>query len=122
MISATWVRVFFADQMIVHRRQRQQAGDRRVLSIHAAVGKNQQRVAGLDGERCAPAQALPSARSRPVFAVSRAEQRRQRGRQEDRPWTRGAAFPDRDWSDRMRQLQRVAVLRRFVEMLRSVPM
>ena len=39
-----------AHQMIVHRCQRQQAGNRRVILVKAAVGKNQQRVAGLNGQ------------------------------------------------------------------------
>ena len=40
-----------ANQMIVNGGKRQQAGYRRMLVVHAAVGENQQRVAGLDGQR-----------------------------------------------------------------------
>ena len=45
----------FADQLIVDGGQRQQAGNRRVVVVHAAVGENQQRVAALDGQRGAAA-------------------------------------------------------------------
>jgi len=40
----------FADQVIVDRGHGQQAGDGGVFFIHAAVGENQQGVAGLYGE------------------------------------------------------------------------
>ena len=43
----------FADQVIVDGGQRQQARNRRVLVIDAAIRENQQRVAGLDGQRSA---------------------------------------------------------------------
>ncbi len=49
---------FFANQMIVHGGKRQQAGNRRMPLVHAAIGENQQRVAGLDGQRSALAQRL----------------------------------------------------------------
>ena len=85
-----------ADQMVVHGRKRQQAGNRRVLFVHAAVGENQQRVAGLDRQRGAPAERS----RRPVRAASR---RLPRGRAsaawwpENRPSSRGAVFPGASW-------------------------
>jgi hypothetical protein len=47
---------FLADQMVVHGGEREQAGDGRVIGVDAAVGKDQKRVAILDGPRRAAAE------------------------------------------------------------------
>ena len=52
-IERDMVARFFANQMVVDGGERKQAGNRRIVVIHAAVGKNQQRVAGLHRQRCA---------------------------------------------------------------------
>ena len=40
-----------ADQMMVHARGRQQAGDRRARAVGVAIGQDQDRVAGIDRAR-----------------------------------------------------------------------
>ncbi len=52
---------FFADQVVVHGGQGEQAGNGRVVFVDAAVGKDQQRVAGLDGEGGAAAESIEGA-------------------------------------------------------------
>ncbi len=104
----------FAHQMIVHRRQRQQARNRSLLFIDAAVGKNQQRIAVLDRQRSPPAQPsrrAPDPRSPPSTrnSVGSVDARKS-------PCdTRRSFSRSRVGQNRMRQLQRVAVLRRLVQ-------
>src|SRR6185312_7950730 len=104
----------FADQQIVHRRQRQQTWDRRILLVHAAIRQNQQRVAGLYRQRRSLAQLFQRA-LQSFFAFLRAEQRWQcRGKQIAR---RHAAqlFQIAIRENRLWQFQRVAVLRRLFQ-------
>ncbi len=104
----------FADQMIVHGGERQQARDRRVFVVHAAVGKNQQTVAVADGERGAPAQAVQRAFQLARSARGR-KHRLQRGGQKVAPTHAAQLFQVEIRQNRMRQLQRVAVLRRLFQ-------
>ena len=62
----------FANQMVVHRGQRQQARNGRELFVYAAVRKNQQRIARFDGERGAAAKAIERA-LQTGFAIVHAE-------------------------------------------------
>ena len=110
-----------AHQAVVHRGHRQQAGNRRVCRVDAAIGKNQQRIAGVHGVRSARAQVVERV-LQASFAVLSAEQRRQRGRQQIAGRDAAQFLQIAIGQDRMRQLQRVAVLRRSSRMLRSVPM
>ena len=103
-----------AHQAIVHRGHRQQAGNRRVGRIDAAVGEDQQRVAGIDGERGAGAQVVERV-LQARLAILGAEQRRQRGRQQIARGDAAQLFQIAIGEDRMRQLERVAVLRRLVQ-------
>ena len=69
-----------ADQVIVHGRHRQQAGNGSGVRVDAAVGENQQGVAGLYGQRGAAAEA----RQRPFQAsgaIFHREEHGQRGGQ-----------------------------------------
>ena len=86
----------FPNQVIVHRRERQKARDRRVGVIHAAVGKNQHGVAGLDGQRRAGAQRVERALEL-FFSAVGAEERRKVWWKGNRPSSRGAAFPVANW-------------------------
>ncbi len=81
MISATCVRALLAHQVVVHGGQRQQAGDGRVIGVDAAVGKDQQRVAGLDGQRGAAAK-LRERALQALGAFLHREEHGQRGGQE----------------------------------------
>ena len=66
------------DQAIVHGGHGQQAGNGRVGGIDAAVGEDQQRVAGVDGVRGAGAQVVERV-PQAGFAIFGAEERGQRG-------------------------------------------
>ena len=109
-----------ADQMIVNRRERQQARNRRVFVVHAAIGKDQQRVARLDGLRGALAKIFDGLLQRALAAFD-AEQRRQRGGQEISPFHAAQLFEAPVRNDRMAQLQRVAVFRRLFEDVSLAP-
>ena len=104
----------FADQVIVDRGHGQQAGDGSVFFVDAAVGENQQRVAGLDGQRGAPAQ-LGERALQTLGAVFDGKQHGQRGGQEIALADAAHLFQIAIGEDGMRQLQGVAVLRRLVE-------
>ena len=87
---------FFAHQQVVHGGQREQARDGSVVFVDAAIGKNQQRVAGLHGQRSALAQFIESA-LQSGFAVCSRGTARAAWWPANRDAKRGAAFPDRDW-------------------------
>ena len=112
---------FLAHQQVVHGGQRQQAGDGRVVLVHAAIGKNQQRVAGLHRQRSSLAQLFERA-LQSSFAVAGAEQRGQRGGQQISGRNPAQFFQIAIGQQRMRQLQHVAVLGALPRMLRSLPM
>ena len=103
-----------AHQPIVHGRHGQQAGDRRVGRIDAAIGNDQQRVAGIHGQRCARAQVIERV-LQPGLAVVGAEERRQRGRQQIARRDAAQLLKVAIGQNGMRQLERVAVLRRLVQ-------
>ena len=105
---------FFPDQQIVYRGQRQQARDWSVIFIHAAIGKNQQRISRLHRQRSSLAQLIQRA-LQPLRLLSR-ETARAAWSRADRRSKPGAASPGRDSSQhRMRQLQHVAIFGRFFE-------
>ncbi len=87
----------FADQMIMHGGQGQQAGDGRVLRIDAAVGKDEDRVAVLNG-RAKRGGRGRRARARGRYRLRRPGTARTAWWRGNRPARRGAAFPDRGWS------------------------
>ena len=88
----------FAHQVIVYRRHRQQAGNGRIFLIHPAIRENQQRVAGLNRQRSAPAQ-LGQRALQALGAIFHREQHGQRGRQEIALADPPQSFPGRDWSE-----------------------
>src|SRR5262249_12923254 len=51
----------FPYQMVVNGGEREQAGNRRVIAVDAAVGENEQGGAALDGERSTAAQGIKRA-------------------------------------------------------------
>ena len=87
---------FFPHQQVVHGGQRQQAWDGRVIFVHAAIGKNQQRVSGFHRQRSSLAQLIESALES-GFAVASRGTARAAWSPADRDSKRGAAFPVRDW-------------------------
>ena len=103
-----------AHQAIMHGGHGQQAGNRRIGRIDAAVGENQQRVAGVDGVRGAGAQIVQRV-LQARLAIGGAEERRQRGGQQIARRDAAQLFQIAIGQDRMRQLERVAVLRRLVQ-------
>ena len=104
----------FAHQVIVDRRHGQQAGDRGIFFIHAAVGENQQSVAGLDGEGSAPAE-LGECPLQALGALFHGEKHGQRGGQEIALADAAHLFQVAVGENGMRQLHGVAVLRRLVQ-------
>ena len=103
-----------ANQMIVNGRKRQQAGDRRVFVVHAAVGQNQQRVTGLDRQRSAAAKSFNRFLEL-LIAALHAEQHGQAGRQEISPAHAAQLLQPPVGNHRMAQLQRVAIFRRLFQ-------
>ena len=103
-----------ADQVVVHGGQRQQAGDGRVVLVHAAVGENQQGVARLDGQRRAAAELVERA-LQALLAVLHREKHGQRGGEEIALRDAAQLFQIAIGQDGLRQLERVAVLRRLVQ-------
>ena len=101
-----------AHQVIVHGGERQQAGNRRVVLVQATVGKNQQRIAGLNSERSAPAELVERALQAALTFLNRKKHGQRRGQETA---LRNAAQPFQIpvGEDGMRQAQGVAVLRRF---------
>ena len=89
--------------------KRQQAGNRSVVLIYPAVGKNEQCIAGLDGQRC-PAGKFIQRRSKSCFAILCTEQRRQGNRQQVSARNPAQLFQIAIGENRMRQLQSVAIL------------
>jgi hypothetical protein len=108
-----------AHQVIVHRGQSQQAGNRGVVGVQAAVRENQQRVARLDGQRRAPAELI----ERPLQtfrAFIGGEQQGQRGGQKIALRHAAQLFEIAIGEDGMLQLERVAMHRRLVEQVALV--
>ncbi len=102
----------FLDEAIVHGGHRQQAWDRRIGRVNAAIRENQQRVAGVHGERGAVAQIVERV-AQALFAVLGAEQRGQRGGQQVARGDAAQLFQIPVRQDRLHHLERVAVLRRL---------
>ncbi len=88
----------FADQVVVHGRQRQQAGNGGVIVVDAAVRQNQDVVAGLDRDRSAPAQRIERA-LQPLCAIRRAEQGGDGGGQEIALRDAAQLSRNRGWSE-----------------------
>src|ERR1017187_2930058 len=65
---------FIADQVVVHGGEGQQAGDGGIVYVEAAVGEDEQAVAGLDGQRGAAAKLIEGA-LQALFAVFDGEER-----------------------------------------------
>ena len=103
-----------ADQMIVNGGKRQQAGYGRMLVVHAAVGKNQQRVARLYGQRGRTAEVLDGFFEL-LFAALHAEEHGQGGGQKIAPAYAAQFLEAPVGDDGMAQLERVAILGRLVE-------
>ena len=105
---------FFADQPIVHRGHGKKTGNRGVSSIDAAIGKDEQRITGVDGVRRAIAQVferMPQA----FFAILGAEERRKRRGEQIAGRDTAQFFQVAVGQDGMRQPERVAVLRRLIQ-------
>ena len=102
------------NQVMVHRRQRQQTGDRREAGLDAAVGEDQQRVSVPNGQRGAPAQPFQVPLEFLLPAIGTVDGR-QRGGQEFAPGNAPQLLQIVIRQNRMRQLERVAVLRRLLE-------
>ena len=84
------------------------------MAIDAAIGEDEQRVAGVDGVRGAGAQIVERV-LQAVFAIRGAEQRGQRGGQQIARGDAAQLFQIAVGQDGMRQLEGVAVLRRLVQ-------
>ena len=103
-----------AHQMVVHGGQRQQAGDRGVIFVDAAVGENQHRVAGCD--RQAGPLAKPVQRPlQSLLAIRHPEQHWQRGGQKIAPGYTPQLLQIAIGQDGVQQLHGVAVLGRLIE-------
>src|SRR5581483_5059266 len=103
-----------ADEVVVDRGQGQQTRDGGVVLVDAAIREDQERVAGLDRERSAPAELI----ERPLqslLAVGDREERRQRIGEEIALRDTAQLLQIAIREDRVRQLQRVAVPRRLVQ-------
>ena len=98
----------------MHRGQRKQARDWSVVLVEPAVGKNQQRVPGLDGLRGTAAELVERA-LQARLRHPRPEERGQRGGQEIALRNAAQLFQIAIGQDRMRQFQRVAMLRRLLQ-------
>ena len=105
---------FFTNQVVMHGGEREQAGDGGVVPIDAAVGENQQRVSGLDGQRGAAAQLIE-----PALQAARAffhgEQHGQGIGQKIAARDAAQLFQVGVGQNGMGQLERMAVLRRLIE-------
>ena len=103
-----------AHQAIVHGSHGQQAGDGRVSGVDAAVGDDEQRVAGVHGvgrTRAEVVEGMPQS----YLAVCRAEECGQCGGQQVAGRDAAQLLQIAVGEDGMGQLERVAVLRRFVK-------
>ncbi len=111
-----------AHEVVVHRRERQQARDRRVIAFDAAVREDQQAVARADGERRAAAKTV----QRPLqllFAAFDPVQHRERGRQEIAPGHAAELLQVEVGQDGVVELQACgSVAASRPSRLRSVPM
>ena len=105
---------FLADEVVVHGGERQQAGDERVVLVEAAVGKDEQRVAALDGQRGAAAQTGQRALQF-LGAALDAVEGGQGGGEEVAPGDAAQLLQVAVGEEGMRELERVAVLRRLVQ-------
>ena len=105
---------FFANQVIVHGRQCQQARDRRIFLLDAAVRKDQDRVSRLDGERSPAAQSDESSLQLLPSAINPEKHRQRRGKKIS-PGQAAQFFQVVICQNRVLELQRVAVLRRFIQ-------
>ena len=104
----------------MYRGQREQARNRSRLGIDIAIGKDQQRIAGLDGKRSALAKAVERALEFLFAAIDRYSAGSVSASKS--PVRNTAQFLEIPiGQDRMLQLQRVAVLRRLVEDVALVP-
>ena len=104
----------FAHEAVMHGRHGQQARYRRIGRIDAAVRKNQQRVAGIHGMGRAVAQIVERVlqASLPVCGT---KERWQRGGQQIARGDAAQFLKITVGQDRVRQLQRMAVIRRFLQ-------
>ena len=110
----------FANQMVVHGGERQQAGNRRVLVVHAAVGKNQQRKAAAYRFRGAAAKIFHRL-AKLLLAGIHAKQHGQRGRSNIAPVHLAQLFQSPVGDDGVAQLQGVRVLGRLIEDVSFAP-
>ena len=101
-------------QAIVNRGHRQQAGDRGVGWIDAAIGNDEQRIAGIYGKRSARAKVVERV-LQTGLAVGSAEQCGQCGGQQVARRNTAQLFQIAIGQNGMRQLERVAVFRRLIE-------
>src|SRR5262249_31719781 len=99
-----------ADEMIVDRRKRQQAGNRCVIFIESAIAKDENRIAIADRKRRPPAESIERA-AQLFFSAVCAEQSFKRRREKIPAAYAAKFFQIAIRQYRMRQLQRVAVLR-----------
>ncbi len=101
------------NQVMVHGGERQQARDRRVVLVHAAIGKNQDGVTRLDGQRGLAAQLFESLLH--FTAAVHTEKHRQRRGEEVAPTDATQLFQVPIRHDGMSDLERVAMLRRLIQ-------
>src|SRR3984885_5953015 len=110
----------FTDQVVVNGGKRQQARNRGVVSVDATVGKNDQRIALLDGGRGAHAERFDRD-FQLLLTELHGEERRQRGGLKIAPFYAAQFFQTPVGNDRMAKLQRVALLRSFIEQVSFAP-
>ena len=108
------VTCLLANQMIVDGRKRQQTGNGCMVFVHAAIGKNQQRVAGLYRQRSRAAQRLDCLLELLFTALNPKEHGQSRG-QKVAPAHSTQFLQPPIGDDGMAELKRVAVLGRLVQ-------
>ena len=107
-----------ADQVVVNRGEREQARDGRVVFVDAAIGNDDQGVAGFDGERRAAAEAVERALEA-FFAVLGGEERGQGGGEQVAGGDAAQFLEIAIGEDGVRQRSVWQCSRRFLRMLRS---
>ena len=110
----------FAHEVVVNRRQSEQARDRSRLCIDVAIGQNQHRVSGLDRERSALTETVESALEFEA-AAGYLIKRRQSSREQIAGGDTTQLLKVPIGKDRMIQLERVAMLRSLIENIEFVP-
>jgi hypothetical protein len=107
----------FADQVVVHRRDAEQAGDRGPIFVDAAIAQDQEFIAGANGFRGLSAEVLHCARQ-PVGPLGHAEQHLEGPAAEIRVSDRPDLLQVEVGEERLLDLDAPARLRRFAQQIR----